>query len=166
MEYRDFSSMPPEEERQFVSFERRTMTSAKKAWQFGYIAAAAFGVLTLIIVLSFDPPKNQHAEDLETSLSAEEDLGSKNRPEPVKKAAPAPAPDESGDEGAEGAEGSDGAEGSGAEGAESGGAESGGAESGGAESGASGAEAPAKEMPPPPKGATKAPPTAIVGDKK
>lgn len=154
--------MPPEEERHFVSFERRTITSSKKAWQLAYISAAAFAVLVLVTVFSFDPPKNQHAEDLETSLSAEQELDeAANKPQP-KQTEPAPAPEQGSDE-AGGTE--DGAEGGGE--GDTGGEE--GSEAGGAESGAApaaGTDTKAAEAPPPPKGATKAPPTALVGDKK
>ena len=166
MDYRDFSSMPPEQERTFVAFERRTVEAGKKAWQFAYIAAAAFGVLTMIVVFSFDPPKNQHAEDLQNSMDAEQGLGSPPADRPDKPV-PAATSDDGDDSGGE--EGDDSGE-AGEAGSESGAATTGEA-SGAAEAAApaetgAGAEASGgAEAPPPPKGATKAPPTALVGDK-
>jgi hypothetical protein len=145
MEYQDFSSMPPDQERQFVAFERRTVESGKKAWQIGMIAGGAFGVVLLIIVYSFPAPKAKHADALDTDLPAETAA-----PEPSEAPAPAPTPTEPPPaEAPEGAAAP--AEGGAAAPAE-----------GGATAPAAGAQTP----PPPPPGATKAPPTALVKDAK
>lgn len=65
MNYESFSSLPPEEERQFVVFEQRTVESAKKANVIGIVVAGAFALLTLIIVMSYwgTLPKNKFGEE-------------------------------------------------------------------------------------------------------
>ena len=56
MEYHSFSSLPPEEERQFVVFEKRTAEAAKSANNIGFGVATGLLVLTLAIVLGFWAP--------------------------------------------------------------------------------------------------------------
>jgi hypothetical protein len=85
MNYQDFSSLPPEQERQFVAFERRTVESGKKAWTIGFVSAGAFAVVLLIIVFSYPAPKAKHTDALECDLPAE--------PARPKRAAPAPDPE-------------------------------------------------------------------------
>ncbi len=47
-EYKDFSSMPPEEERQFAIYEERSQVAAAQAKKQGIAGAAAVGVLMLL----------------------------------------------------------------------------------------------------------------------
>lgn len=62
-EYRDFSSLPPDKEQQFVVFEKTSVESAAKAKKLGLIVSLTIGVIVVIVVLSFDKPKNLMAED-------------------------------------------------------------------------------------------------------
>ena len=124
MEYRDFTSMPPEEEQSFVIYERTSRESGKKAMTLGAICGGVIGVFALMLFVAFDPPKNAHAVDPETDIEEEA------APAP----APAPTPEPAAEEPA--------------------------AEEPAAEEPA--AEEPAA-APEPPKGATKAPPTALIG---
>lgn len=82
MEYKNFTSLPPEQEATFVIYEQTSSESAKKAMTMGTITGVAIGILGLILFLSFDAPKNAHAVEPESDL----------KEEPRKKAAPAPAP--------------------------------------------------------------------------
>jgi cytoskeletal protein RodZ len=135
MEYTNFTSLTPEEERTFVVYERRTVETGKKAWTIGAIVGGAFFLLVMVMYLAFDAPKNKHAEAAadESSLGAE------------KESAPAPAAEEKKEEPAEEAP-----------------AEEAPAEEAAPAEGAEAAEAAKTEAPPPPKGATKAPPTALT----
>ena len=80
--YNDFSSMPPEQERAFVVFEQRTRESSRAAFRIGVIVAGLYGLLMVIIVMSYDKPP---------PLIAEEDIAVT---EHKRRDAPAPAPDE------------------------------------------------------------------------
>jgi hypothetical protein len=143
MSYSNFTSLPPEEEQQFVVFERRTKEASSKAMTLGVISGAVVGLFLVTLYLTSDPPKQLHADALDSDIPAEASTKDKDRDRAEPKAAPvtgdsADTADEGDAEGSEGdAEGSEGdAEGDAAEGA--------------------------TEAPPPPKGATKAPPTALV----
>ncbi len=56
MEYQAFSSLPPEEEREFVVFEQRTVEASKSANMIGWGIAGGMLLLTLIIVVGFWAP--------------------------------------------------------------------------------------------------------------
>ncbi len=130
MEYKNFTSLPPEQEQSFVIYERTSIESGKKALTLGMICGGIVGVLAVIFYAAFDPPPSAHAVQPESELAEEA---------PAPKAAPAPAPAP--------------AEAAPAEG------EAAPAEAAPAE----GEAAPAATAPEPPKGATKAPPTALIG---
>ena len=80
-EYKDFSSFSPEQERSFVPFERASVENGKKAWIISCIASAAFLVMVLVVVFSFEPPAPKMSD---------EDMGSLE-PAGAKKEAAAPA---------------------------------------------------------------------------
>lgn len=126
MEYQNFTSLPPEQERQFVIYEQTAVEARKKAMTLGAIVGACVGVFALILFFSYDAPINAHAVEMPSDL--EEEVA------PAKAPAAAPAPAEPAAEPA-------------------------------AEEAAAGdaPEAAAMEAPEPPKGATKAPPTALIG---
>lgn len=139
MAYQDFTSLPPEQERTFVVYEQYSTEASKKAITMGAIAGGIVGLLAIILFLSFDAPKNPHAADEGPS-----ELGiDKVKPKKVTPA-PAPAP----------------AEATPTEGAAAPSPDDGAAATADSADGA-GAAAPA-EAPEPPKGATKAPPTALI----
>ena len=128
MEYKNFTSLPPEQEQSFVIYEQTSIESGKKALTLGMICGGVVGVLAIIFYMAFDPPKNAHAVEPESELA--EEVAPKAAPAPKPAPAPEAAPAE---EAAPAAEGE---------------------------------AAPAPEAaaaPEPPKGATKAPPTALIG---
>jgi|GEM_PF-5307660 len=53
----DFSSMPPEQEREFVVFEQRLQSSSKSALTIGAIVGGVLGLLIVAIVLSGSEPE-------------------------------------------------------------------------------------------------------------
>tara|TARA_R110002096_G_scaffold77896_6_gene183260 strand:- start:25059 stop:25448 length:390 start_codon:yes stop_codon:yes gene_type:complete len=128
MEYKNFTSLPPEQEQSFVIYEKTSIESGKKALTLGTICGAVVGVFAIIFYFAFDPPKSSHYVEPESELSEEV----------APKAAPAPAPVEAAPAEADPA----------------------------AEAAPAAETAPAAEAaaaPEPPKGATKAPPTALIG---
>lgn len=141
-EYQDFTSLPPDQERSFVVYERRTQETGKKAWTIGGVAAGVIGLFIIVTVLSHDAPVNQHAEDMMRDEMAAEKDAERERPK-----RPAPTASDDADEAS--------ADGEEAEEGESAAGESAEGESAAGE----GSEA---EAPKPPKGATKAPPTALT----
>lgn len=83
MEYQNFSSLPPEQERSFVVYERTSVEAGKKALTFGVISGLVFGVFVIALVFSFDAPENAHATKAPpTKVGAAEDTPK-----------PAPAPE-------------------------------------------------------------------------
>jgi len=70
-DYTNFTSLPAEQERTFVVYERFTVETGKKAAMAGLIAGIAFFVLTLGIVFSHSAPKESKIkkEDIQTSTS-------------------------------------------------------------------------------------------------
>lgn len=130
MSYSNFTSLPPEQEQQFVVFERRTQETAKKAMTIGLISSGILGLLIIMVVLTSDPPAAMHQDALESDIPAET-----TAPATKSSAATTPEP-----------------------------AEEAAAEEAAAEGEAAEGEGEAREAPPPPKGATKAPPTALVGE--
>jgi hypothetical protein len=139
MEYKNFTSLPPEQEQSFVIYEKTSVESGKKALTIGTICGVAVGVLAIIFYMAFEPPKSSHYVEPESDLPEET----------APKAAPAPAPAEVAP-----------AEVAPAEVAPAEGAEAAVAPAEGAEAAAAPAEA--ATAPEPPKGATKAPPTALI----
>jgi hypothetical protein len=73
-EFRDFTSLPPEEEAQFIVYEQRTQFWSKKALRIGVISSAIFGVLMVIIVFSHEKPENLMADDDIGMLGDREDM--------------------------------------------------------------------------------------------
>jgi hypothetical protein len=136
MSYSNFSSLPPEEEQQFVVFERRSVEASRKAMTIGLISSGLLGLFITILVLTSEPPAAKHTDALESDIPAETTTPSTSRATTPDE--PAPAAAEAEGEAAEG----EAAEGEAAE----------------------GEAADRREAPPPPKGATKAPPTALVGE--
>ena len=130
MEYKNFTSLPPEQEQSFVIYEKTSIESGKKALTLGTICGAVVGVFAIIFYFAFDPPKSSHYVEPESELT--EEVAPKAAP------APAPAPVEAAPAEADPA-----------------------AEAAPATETAPAAEAAA--APAPPKGATKAPPTALIG---
>jgi hypothetical protein len=134
MAYQDFTSLPPEQERAFIVYEQTSTEAGKKAMTLGAIVGGCIGLLAIILFMSFDAPKNPHAEEPAASELKEE------------KVAPAPAPAPAATEAPAAAEGDTAA-----------------AEGEGAAAGDTAAEGSAPtEAPAPPAGASKAPPTALV----
>jgi hypothetical protein len=106
-EYRDFTSLPPEKEQEFVVYERTSVEAGKKAKVIALAVCASFFVLVMGIVFSFEPPKNKMAED---------DMGALVAPKKPKKEAQKPptteeAPKTEGAAAGEGAAGAAGATG-------------------------------------------------------
>ncbi len=69
-EYKDFSSLPPETEREFVVYEKTSVEAAKKAKIAAMAAAFGFLALVIAIVFSFPAPHNLMAEDDMGGLAA------------------------------------------------------------------------------------------------
>ncbi len=84
MDYKNFTSLPPEQEQSFVIFERTSVEAGKKAMTIGAICGAVFGVFIVMLVMSFDAPENKHAVKKPSAKVGE----AKAKPA----AAPAPAP--------------------------------------------------------------------------
>ncbi len=57
-DYKNFTSLPPEEEQQFVVFEERTNKSLKKAKFIGAIVALAVGAALVVNTLVHTPEKS------------------------------------------------------------------------------------------------------------
>ncbi len=95
MNYVDFTSLPPEEEAKFVVFEQRTQESAAKAIKIGAITAGIVGLFLVIVVFSFDKPKNLMADD-DMGMMADEEDRAKQRSdfEPTKPPPPPPKTEE------------------------------------------------------------------------
>ncbi len=127
MNYKDFTSLPPEQEQSFVVYERTSNENSKKAMTLGIIAGVAVGVIAIILYIAVEPPVSSHAVPQETDLA--EEVVPAAAPAPVEPTPAEPTP---------------------------------------AEAPAAEATAPAAaattEAPAPPKGATKAPPTALMGE--
>lgn len=121
MEYKDFTSLPPEQEKTFVVYERVSNEAGKKALTLGMICGGVIGLFAIILFLSFDAPENVHAAEPIKELKEEKVVPKKVAPAPVEAVAPTQVDP------------------------------------------AAATEAAARtEAPVPPKGATKAPPTALI----
>ena len=91
-EFRDFTSLPPEEEAQFIVYEQRTQFWSKRAMKIGIISAAIFGFLMVVIVFSHEAPENLMAEDDIGMLGDEKDMAKQRKELKTDTPAPAPAP--------------------------------------------------------------------------
>lgn len=85
-DYQNFSSLPPEKERDFIIYEKTSVEASQKAMRIGTIVAVCFGVVVVAIVLAIGgKPHNKMADD---------DLGMLKRADDKKKAEKAaPKPD-------------------------------------------------------------------------
>ncbi len=72
MSYQNFTSLPPEQEQQFVVFERQSVESSKKALTLGLIAGGALGLLLIIVQLTITPTPPLHTDALDDDMGAEE----------------------------------------------------------------------------------------------
>lgn len=86
--YSDFSSMPPDQEREFVVFEQFTRENAKSSLRIGGIVAAIYGIFVVAIVLSHDKPKPKiSAEDIAVESTrrtvVEDDVAAPDAPDPA-----------------------------------------------------------------------------------
>jgi len=98
--FQDFSSWQPEQERQFVVFEQRTVEASKRAWAIGIFAGIAFGIAMIGITIAVPVEERK----MESAASTTPDLGSEGAPAatlpsaastattPAPAASPAPAP--------------------------------------------------------------------------
>jgi len=181
-QFQDFSSWQPEQERQFVVFEQRTVEASKRAWAIGLVAGVAFGIAVICVAVAFKPTesRSEAAASENPDLSSERISGGATTaaPTPVAPAAPAAAPAATPTDPAAGAPSDPAAaQPSGAAAPTSPSTDPAAAPAGGAaptdRAAPAGAAQPAGESsggaamtpPPPPPGATKAPPTALVKDK-
>jgi hypothetical protein len=86
--FQDFSSWQPEQERQFVVFEQRTVEASKRAWAIGIFAGIAFGITMIGITVAVPTDERK----MESAASTPE-LGSEVAPAAtVPSAATTPAP--------------------------------------------------------------------------
>lgn len=79
-EYKDFSSLPPETEREFVVYEKTSVEAGKKAKIIALSVSFGFLAIVMAIVFSFPAPHN---------LMAEDDMGGLAKPKEEKAAKPA-----------------------------------------------------------------------------
>jgi hypothetical protein len=144
--YQDFSSWQPEQERQFVVFEQRTVEASKRAWAIGLFAAFAFGIamIGIAVAVPADERRMESAAGDGPDLPAEI-APAATRPAATPQPAPAAAP---------------------AQGAAAPATPPAGENQLGAEPGAAPAGDISTAVPPPPPGATKAPPTDLVKGQK
>lgn len=79
--YKDFSSLPPEEERQFAVYEERSQVAAQKATKSGIIGGAVVGVVWILFAAITFPSwsaEQEAAEEEEGAAAAaegEDELG-------------------------------------------------------------------------------------------
>ncbi|WP_428268262.1 hypothetical protein [Haliangium sp.] len=95
--YKDFTSLPPDKEAQFVVYEKTTVEALKKARVIALCVTVGFLITIMAIVFTHDPPKNKMAHD---------DMGLlKSGPEAKKSQVPAKKPAAAEGEAADKAEG-------------------------------------------------------------
>lgn len=118
-EYKDFSSLPPETEREFVVYEKTSVEAGKKAKVISLAVAVGFLAIVMAIVFSFPAPHNLMAEDDMGGLAAPtgKTEGEKPKAEGAAPAADKPAEGAAADKPAEGAAAAEGAADKPAEGA-------------------------------------------------
>jgi hypothetical protein len=156
----DFSSLPPEQEREFVVFEEKTRESAQSAMRIGIASGAIFGALVIIIVMSYDkPPPKIKAEDIAVETQSARPV--RARPAAAPALAPATEPSAGTETGAGTGMGEPGA-GAGETAAPTAGVAASPTGGVGVTPAAPGTTAATPTAPKPPPGATKAPPTALV----
>jgi hypothetical protein len=102
--YTDFTSLPPDQEREFIVYEQRTREAEKSAWRTGSMVAGLYGLLMVIVVMSYDKPAPLIAEEdiavEETRRRVVEDDDDLAAPAPAPTPSPAPAPEAAPTEGA------------------------------------------------------------------
>src|SRR5262245_54030202 len=89
MSYDSFSSLPPEEDQQFVVFEQRTVESSKKAQTIGW--AVAGGVLLFVLITVFSNWGTLHKPS-EEEPAEEEHAAAAPTPPPAPLPTPAAVP--------------------------------------------------------------------------
>ena len=93
--YSDFSSMPPDQEREFLVYEQRTRESEKTAWRIGGIVAGIYFALMIIVVLSHEkPPPLITGEDISVSGEERSVVPSEIREDMAPTPSPTPSPTE------------------------------------------------------------------------
>ena len=85
--FQDFSSWQPEQERQFVVFEQRTVEASRRAWAIGLFAGIAFGIAMIGITVAVPTEERK----MESAASTTPDLGSEAATVPSAATTPAPA---------------------------------------------------------------------------
>jgi hypothetical protein len=148
--YQDFSSWQPEQERQFVVFEQRSVEASKRAWAIGLFVAFAFGIAMIGVAVAVPADDSR----IEAAAADGPDLPAEiapaaTRPQPEQ--APAAAPAQSAAPAAPAAAPAP-------AGQDQLGAETGAAPAAGSD--------PSTAAPTPPPGTTKAPPTDLVKGQK
>ncbi len=89
-QYKDFTSLPPEQEQTFVVFERRSVEAGQKAVKLAMIVAGVLAVLVIGIVLGISPGEStaDQMKDDELSkgggmLSGESEMVNGDKPTPA-----------------------------------------------------------------------------------
>jgi hypothetical protein len=86
MSYQDFTSLPPDQEREFIPFEHRTRAAAKSAWAVAAICAGAIFLLGMFLFFGYEKSVNSHVQDLENGAAGADSL--KKESEPPKRTQP------------------------------------------------------------------------------
>lgn len=104
-EYKDFTSLPPEQEQKFVVYEKASVEAEKKGKLIAAIVSLSLLVVILGVVFSFDAPESKMAHDDLSALTGPEAAG-EEAPAAEEKAEPAAeeAADEAEEAGGEGEE--------------------------------------------------------------
>ena len=98
MSYSNFTSLPPEQEQQFVVFERQSAESSKTAMTMGIITGVVLFVFLIGLYAASDPPAALHTDALDDDMAAEEEAPKAKKKTPTEtaptptEAAPAEAP--------------------------------------------------------------------------
>ncbi len=64
-DYTAFTSLPPEQEAQFVVFERHQKENLDKGFKIGVIVAAIFGVLAVGVYFGITPEEDNIGKDMD-----------------------------------------------------------------------------------------------------
>src|SRR5262245_47974283 len=89
MSYQDFTSLPPDQEREFIPYEQRSQDAAKSAWTFAGVLAGAFFLLGMFLFFGYEKPINKHAQDMQRDEGT--DSMKKESPSRAEKKAAEPA---------------------------------------------------------------------------
>ncbi|ACY15885.1 hypothetical protein [Haliangium ochraceum] len=87
-EYKDFTSLPPEQEQKFVVYEKASVEAEKKGKLIAAIVSLSLLVVILGVVFSFDAPESKMAHDDLSALTGPEAAG-EEAPAAEEKAEPA-----------------------------------------------------------------------------